>query len=153
MTISIIISFMLKWVTIQKIYSKMYCTSCANTCDVTSFKVDGIIKNKKNWISQKWNMTFPLNKTKSPRTTSVYFLCRKRFGITFKDGICVGLCLELWFESNWDVCNIAESRWFFKSTVQKKSSKQPLPKVSLKKVTVQKSIAKLNGHLFIDSYF
>ena len=63
--------------------------------------------------------------------------------IKFKDDICNELCLKFWFESDWHFCNITESRWFLKSTVQKQSLKQSLPKVSLKKVTVPKSIAEL----------
>ena len=53
------------------------------------------------------------------------------------------MCLKLWFESNWHFCNITESGCFLKSIVQKQSSKQSLPQVSLKKVTFQNSIAEL----------
>ena len=38
-------------------------------------------------------------------------------GLKFKDGICVKLCLKLWFESDWYFCKITEN-------------KQSLPKVS-----------------------
>ena len=40
--------------------------------------------------------------------------------------------LKLWFEKGWHFCNIKESGWFLKSTVQKQSSKQSVPEVSLK---------------------
>ena len=57
---------------------------------------------------------------------------KERLGAKFKDGICVELCLKLWFESDWDFCNIAD--WLvLKVTVQKENSKQSFLKVSLKK--------------------
>ena len=53
------------------------------------------------------------------------------------------MCLKLWFQSDWNFCNIIESRWFLKLTVQTQSSEQSLPKVDLKEVTVQKSFEEL----------
>ena len=32
--------------------------------------------------------------------------------VKYKDGICSELCLKLWFDSDWYLCNITESGWF-----------------------------------------
>ena len=68
---------------------------------------------------------------------------RKRLGTKFKDGICADLHLKFWLECEWYFCSISESGQFLKSIVQEQISKQSLPKVSLKKVTIQNSIAEL----------
>ena len=52
---------------------------------------------------------------------------KESVGVNYKDDICAELWLKLWFEGDWHFCNITESGW---STVQKKSSKQLLSKVS-----------------------
>ena len=53
----------LKWVVVQKIYSKMHPVSCANTHhDVTDLANHEMLKNTKTWISWEWNITFLLNK-------------------------------------------------------------------------------------------
>ena len=33
-------------------------------------------------------------------------------GVKYINTICTKLCLKLWFESDWHICNITESRWF-----------------------------------------
>ena len=33
-------------------------------------------------------------------------------GVKFKDDICAKLCIRLWFESDWYIGNITQSRWF-----------------------------------------
>ena len=40
--------------------------------------------------------------------------------VKFKEGICVKLCLKLWFESGWVFCNINNSEWFWKRLSRKK---------------------------------
>ena len=41
--------------------------------------------------------------------------------VKFKEGICAELHLKLWFESDWYLCNIAKSRWFWKRLSRKKA--------------------------------
>ena len=43
--------------------------------------------------------------------------------VKFKEGICVELCLKLWFERDWYFCDITKSGCL-KVTVQKESPKQ-----------------------------
>ena len=43
--------------------------------------------------------------------------------VKFKEGICVELHLKLWFESDWYLCNIAKSGWFWKGLSRKKALK------------------------------
>ena len=45
---------------------------------------------------------------------------KESVGVIFKEDICVELCLNHWFESDWYFCNIAQSRWFWKSLSRKK---------------------------------
>ena len=55
-------SFMSKWFTIQKIYSKMVSASCTDTHhDVITFKVDRMVENIKIWISPEQSVAFPWN--------------------------------------------------------------------------------------------
>ena len=37
---------------------------------------------------------------------------KKSVGVKFKEGICAGLGLKVWFESDWYFCNISKSEWF-----------------------------------------
>ena len=37
---------------------------------------------------------------------------KESVGVKYKDGICTGLCLRLWFHSDWYFCNITESDGF-----------------------------------------
>ena len=63
-------------------------------------------------------------------------------GTKCKDVICAKFDLKLWFESDWYICYIAESGWFWY-----KLSRNTVPSnhflKSVWKVTVQKSIVKL----------
>ena len=49
--------------------------------------------------------------------------------VKFKEGICVELCLKLWFERDWYFWDINKSGCL-KVTVQKESPKQSLPKLT-----------------------
>ena len=44
---------------------------------------------------------------------------KETVGVKFKESICTELCLKLWFQSDWYFCNITNSGWFLKATVQK----------------------------------
>ena len=37
---------------------------------------------------------------------------RELVGVKYKNGICPGLCLKHFFESDWYFCNITMSGWF-----------------------------------------
>ena len=45
-------------------------------------------------------------------------------GVKFKDGICVELCLKLWYESDWYFVILLSQDGFESDGVQKQSSKQ-----------------------------
>ena len=45
---------------------------------------------------------------------------KESLGVKFKDSIYTGLCLKLWFESNWDFCNFTELWWFWKGLSRNK---------------------------------
>ena len=37
---------------------------------------------------------------------------KESVGVKYKDGLCTGLCLKVWLESDWCLCNITESGSF-----------------------------------------
>ena len=45
-------TFMFKWYMIQKIYPKMYSTSCADNNHDVSKIINGMVWNIRNWISR-----------------------------------------------------------------------------------------------------
>ena len=51
---------------------------------------------------------------------------KESVGVNFKQGICAKLCLMLWFESDWYLCNISQVG--FERDSPEKSPKQSLPK-------------------------
>ena len=59
--------------------------------------------------------------------------------LRIKHGICMELCLKLWFESGWYFFNITESGWFWKRLPRKKL--HIVLSSQFEKVTFQKYIA------------
>ena len=91
-------SFMTKWVTIQKISSKIYSTKCANSHhDDAICEVDGMVQNIKNlnaWRTEKdlpWN-----NKTVKLCLNDYHFIsCHISTEVTLKDKMLHRFCKNM----------------------------------------------------------